>query len=399
MAKNRLSMEKFDVAVVGLGALGSAAAWQAARKGAKVVGFEQFEFGHVRGASHDTSRIVRTAYDAPEYVSLAKAAYNDWAELEKDAGLKLLTVTGGIVVLANDRTWTSGFKVSDYTASLDANNVPYELLGANEVNERWPKLDIGDDENAVYTPDTGIAHAAKSVTAMQFVARARGAILKENTPVTAIIPIKSGRNDKGVIIKTENGDFQARKVILAADAWTNKLLAPLSAQIPLEVMQEQVTYFKPKEPALFDAEHFPVWIRMVDGKTFYGFPTFGEPTIKAGRDVSNNHMSPEERSYTHSPKLLDELAAFMKDFVTKDENLEILRTVTCQYTITPGRHFILSALNQYPEILVALGAAHGFKFAPVIGRVMAELAIDGKTTEDLSKFVILAIQSVVRSKI
>lgn len=392
-------MEKFDVAVVGLGALGSAAAWQAARKGAKVVGFEQFEFGHVRGASHDTSRIVRTAYDAPEYVSLAKAAYNDWAELEKDAGLKLLTVTGGIVVLANDRTWTSGFKVSDYTASLDANNVPYELLGANEVNERWPKLDIGDDENAVYTPDTGIAHAAKSVTAMQFVARARGAILKENTPVTAIIPIKSGRNDKGVIIKTENGDFQARKVILAADAWTNKLLAPLSAQIPLEVMQEQVTYFKPKEPALFDAEHFPVWIRMVDGKTFYGFPTFGEPTIKAGRDVSNNHMSPEERSYTHSPKLLDELAAFMKDFVTKDENLEILRTVTCQYTITPGRHFILSALNQYPEILVALGAAHGFKFAPVIGRVMAELAIDGKTTEDLSKFVILAIQSVVRSKI
>ncbi|CCT67959.1 related to monomeric sarcosine oxidase [Fusarium fujikuroi IMI 58289] len=392
-------MEKFDVAVVGLGALGSAAVWQVARKGAKVVGFEQFEFGHVRGASHDTSRIVRTAYDAPEYVSLAKAAYKDWAELEKDAGLKLLTVTGGIVVLANDRTWTSGFKVSDYTASLDANNVPYELLSAKEVNKRWPKLDIDDDENAVYTPDTGIAHAAKSVTAMQFVARARGAILKENTPVTAIIPITNGRNDKGVIIKTENGDFQARKVILAADAWTNKLLAPLGAQIPLEVMQEQVTYFKPKEPALFDAEHFPVWIRMVDGKTFYGFPTFGEPTIKAGRDVSNNRMSPEERSYTHSPKLLDELTAFMKDFVTKDEDLEILRTVTCQYTITPGRHFVLSALNQYPDILVALGAAHGFKFAPVIGRVMAELAIDGKTTEDLSKFVIPAIQSVVRSKI
>ncbi|KAK2680550.1 FAD dependent oxidoreductase [Fusarium oxysporum f. sp. vasinfectum] len=367
-------MEKFDVAVVGLGALGSAAAWQAARKGAKVVGFEQFEFGHVRGASHDTSRIVRTAYDAPEYVSLAKAAYKDWAELEKTP-------------------------VSDYTASLDANNVPYELLGAKEVNKRWPKLDIGDDENAVYTPDTGIAHAAKSVTAMQFVARARGAILKESTPVTAVIPFAKDQNNKGVIVKTEKGDFQARKVILAADAWTNKLLAPLGAQIPLEVMQEQVTYFKPKEPSLFNADHFPVWIRMVDGKTFYGFPTFGEPTIKAGRDVSNNRMSPEDRSYIHSPKLLDELSAFMRDFISKDEELEILRTVTCQYTITPGRHFILSALDEYPDILVALGAAHGFKFAPVIGRVMAELAIDGKTTEDLSKFVIPAIQSGVRSKL
>ncbi|KAM0342877.1 hypothetical protein ACHAPU_009081 [Fusarium lateritium] len=138
-------MEKFDIAVVGIGTLGSAAAWQAARKGAKVMGFKQFEFGHVRGASHDTSRI---------------------ADLEKDAGLKLLTVTGGIVMLANDRTWSAGFKVSDYTASLDVNNVPYELLGAKEVNTRWPKLDIGDDENAVYILDTGIAHAAKSVTAM-----------------------------------------------------------------------------------------------------------------------------------------------------------------------------------------------------------------------------------------
>ncbi|KAM0318272.1 hypothetical protein ACHAPQ_010760 [Fusarium lateritium] len=392
-------MEKFDIAVVGLGALGSAAAWQAARKGAKVVGFEQFEFGHVRGASHDTSRIVRTAYDSPEYVSLAKAAYKDWADLEKDAGLELLTVTGGIVVLANDRTWSSGFKVSDYTASLDANNVPYELLGAKEVNTRWPKLDIGDDENAVYTPDTGIAHAAKSVTAMQFVARAHGAVLKENTPVTAVIPTAKDRNNEGVIIKTERGDFQARKVILAADAWTNKLLAPLGAQIPLEVMQEQVTYFKPKEPALFNARQFPVWIRVVDGKSYYGFPTFGEPTIKAGRDISNNRMSPEDRSYIHSPKLLNELTAFMKDLISKDEELEILRTVTCQYTITPGRQFILNALDQCPDILVALGAAHGFKFAPVIGRVMAELAIDGKTTEDLSMFRVPVTQSGVRSKI
>src|SRR5687768_7245838 len=123
-------MENFDVAVVGLGAFGSAAAWQASRKGAKVVAFEQYEFGHVRGASHDTSRIVRTAYDAPEYVSLAKAAYKDWAELEKDAGVKLLTVTGGIVVLANERGWTSGVKLTDYTASLEANDVPYELLDA-----------------------------------------------------------------------------------------------------------------------------------------------------------------------------------------------------------------------------------------------------------------------------
>ncbi|CAH0057859.1 unnamed protein product [Clonostachys solani] len=387
-------MEKFDVAIVGLGVFGSAAAWQAARKGAKVVAFEQYEFGHVRGASHDTSRIVRTAYDAPEYVSLAKAAYKDWAELEKDAGVKLLTVTGGIVVLPTDRAWTSGVKLTDYTASLDVNNVPYELLSAKEARKRWPQIDIDDGTAAVYTADTGMAHAAKTVMAMQFVARARGAVLKENTPVTAVVPVSQ---NKGVIVKTNKGDFQASKVILAADAWVNKLLAPLGAQIPLTVMQEQVTYFKPENPSSFDPGQFPVWLQVIDGKTFYGFPTFGEPTIKAARDLSDNFMTPEDRSYVPSPKLLDELTNFMKGFISKDHKFEALRTVTCQYAVTPNRQFILSALSNHPDILVALGAGHGFKFAPVVGRVMAELAIDGQTTEDLSKFGVQ--QSPVRSNL
>ncbi|ETS75932.1 hypothetical protein PFICI_12876 [Pestalotiopsis fici W106-1] len=219
-------MEKFDVAVVGLGAFGSAAVWQAARKGAKVVGFEQFEFGHVHGASHDTSRIVRTSYDAPEYVALAKSAYEEWTELEKSTGVKLLTMTGGIVVLASDRHWSAGAKTTDYTASLDANNVPYELLSAKEVKKRWPQINVGEDVNAVYTADTGMAHAAKSVAAMQFTARAHGAILKENTTVTEVIPFKEVSNGKGVLVKTTKGDFLANKVILAADAWINKLLAP-----------------------------------------------------------------------------------------------------------------------------------------------------------------------------
>lgn len=392
-------MEKFDVAVVGLGALGSAAVWQAARKGAKVVGFEQFEFGHVHGASHDTSRIVRTAYDAPEYVALAKSAYKDWADLEKSTGIKLLTITGGIVVLANGRSWSAGAKATDYTASLDANNVPYELLSAKQVKERWPTINLGDDVDAVYTADTGMAHAAKSVTAMQFAARAHGAVLKENTSVTAVVPLAGGPKNKGVLVKTTKGNFQAKKVILAADAWINKLLAPLGAQIPLTVMQEQVTYFKPKNPTSFEPGQFPVWISIVGGRTFYGFPTFGEPTIKAARDVSDNCMTPEERTYVHSPELLRELTTFMNGFISKDQKLETLRTVTCQYAITPDRQFVLGPLESHPDILVALGAGHGFKFAPVIGRVMAELAIDGVTTEDISKFGVPVTRSPLQSKL
>lgn len=392
-------MERFDVAVVGLGAFGSATVWQASRKGASVVGFEQFEFGHVHGASHDTSRIVRTAYDAPEYVALAKSAYKDWAELEKSAGVRLLTVTGGIVVLANDRSWSAGAKARDYTASLDANNVPYELLSAKDVKKRWPQIDLGEDVDAVFTADTGMAHAAKSVAAMQFAARAHGAVLKENTPVTGVMPLAKVANNRQFLIKTTKGDFLANKVILAADAWINKLLAPLGAQIPLKVMQEQVTYFKPTNPPSFQPGQFPVWISIVGGKTFYGFPTFGEPTIKAARDVSDNLMTPEERTYVHSPALVHELTTFMNGFISQEENLEPLRTVTCQYAVTPDRQFVLGPLENHPEIFVALGAGHGFKFAPVIGRVMAELAIDGVTREDISKFGVPSSRSPLRSKV
>jgi sarcosine oxidase len=370
-------MQQYDVAVVGLGVLGSAAAYHAAQMGKKVIAFEQFELGHVHGASHDTSRIVRTTNSSPEYVALAQAAYKDWAALEKATDQNLLTITGGVFFLPKDAPTPIG----DFTRSLDARNVPYEVLNAKEVNKRWPQFDIPDHVDTVYTADTGIAHAAKTVLAMQSLARTHGAVLKENTRVDRIIPKASG---SGVVIQTSKGQVHASKVILAADAWTNKLLAPLGVHIPLSVMQEQVTYFKPTEKEAWEPSRFPVWIWGGD-PCFYGFPSFGEPTIKAARDNSNNFMTPEQRTYVHSPELLEQLNSFMGK-VMPDEGRQALRTVTCQYTITPDRQFVISPLEKHPDIIVGLGAAHAFKFAPAFGRVLAELAVDGKSTEDLSKF-------------
>ena len=368
-------MTDFDVAVVGLGALGSGAAFYAAKKGAKVIAFEQFELGHVRGASHDTSRIVRTSYGAPEYVALAKSAYRDWAEVEKAAGLKLLTITGGLVFTEHD----GPVAAKDFTSSLDANNVPYELLGASEVHKRWPQFKIADTVDAVYTADTGIVHAAKAVAAMTSLARAHGAVIKENTAVERVTP-----ENGAVTIDTTGGQFRAKKVILATDAWANSLLKPLGAEVDLQVMQEQVTYFKPTDEKAFEPSRFPVWIWHSD-PSFYGFPSYGEPTIKAGRDSSYNMMTPEERTFVHSPKLYDQLVSFMGGFIPDDKR-QPLRTVTCQYTITPNRQFIISPLEKHPDIILGLGAAHAFKFAPAFGRNLAELAIDGKTTDDVSKF-------------
>lgn len=369
-------MESYDVAVVGLGALGSAAAYHAALKGAKVLGLEQFEFGHVRGASHDTSRIFRTSNPLPEQVALARSAHKDWNDLEKACGQELLTITGGLVFFPRNGPNSA----SDFTNSLDAHGLPHEMLDSKEVNRRWPRFSVPDNVDAVFTHDTGVLHASKSTTAMQFMARAHGAVLKERTPVTRVEPDSNG---KGVIIHTPKGNFRAAKVILATDAWTNKLLEPLGAQTPLTIMQEQVTYFKPDDNTGFEPHEFPVWI-WGGKKWFYGFPSYGEPTIKVARDFSENYTTTETRTFTPSPELLSELTGFTQGIIpTKGQTM---RTVTCQYTITQGRQIVMSPLENYPNIILGLGAALGFKYAPAIGRVLAELAVDGKSTEDIAKF-------------
>jgi sarcosine oxidase len=367
-------LENFDVAVIGMGALGSAAAYQLAGRGVSVVAFEQFELGHVRGASHDTSRIIRTSYGAPEYVRLAQAAYRDWAELESVTGETLVTITGGLVFFPAGGPYSA----DDFRSSLDETGVPYELLTPAEVSARWPQFSLPDGVQAIYTADSGIVHASRSVAALQMQARARGAVIRARTPVERLVP-----DADGVVIHTTHGEVRAGKVIVAADAWTNQLLAPLGAEIPLITMQEQVSYFKPEDGAAFDRERFPVWI-WEDEYCYYGFPTYGEPSIKAARDVSNNIMTPQQRTFVPSPELLDQLTSFMGSTIPGSG--QVLRTVTCQYALTPDRRFIISPLEQYPNIIVGLGAGHAFKFTPTIGRILAELAVDGTSTEDIAAF-------------
>lgn len=273
-------MDRYDVAVVGLGVLGSASAFHASLKGVKVIGFEQYDFGNVHGASHDTSRIVRTSYGSPEYVALARSAYKDWAHLEEQSGLQMLTITGGVVFFPQHSykeapnngeggSFADSMNTKEFVKSLKANGIPYELLNSEEAKKRWPQFKVPPDVDTVYTADSGIIHANRSVAAFQYQARTNGAVLKEHTRVDAVIP-----HQDGVVIETSKGRVHAKKVIITADAWINNLLKPLGAEIPLKVMQEQVTYFKPTDVAAYRPEKFPVWI-WAGSQYFYGFPTYG----------------------------------------------------------------------------------------------------------------------------
>ena len=360
---------EWDLIVVGLGALGSGAAyWASTRSGARVLGLERFEFGHANGASADHSRIIRLSYHRPDYVRLAKRAYETWEAVEADSGDRIVTVTGGLDL------WPPrpAIPQADYVDSLTAEGVPFERLDAAEVMRRWPQWRLTDDVTAMWQARGGLADPFKGNAAHRRLATERGATLLDRTPVSQI------REVGGELEVTAGGAaYRAGKVVVAADAWTNELLAPFGRQLPLTVTKEQVTYFAAPDPAAFAPDRFPVWIWM-DEPSFYGFPTYGEAGPKAAQDCGGQPTTPDARTFDRDEPAYARVRDFMATHLPGAVGPDIL-TRTCLYTLTPDRDFVLDRLPEAPGVTVLLGAAHGFKYASVLGRVAAELAMDGDT--------------------
>jgi sarcosine oxidase len=365
-----------DVAVVGLGGIGSAAAcWLARRSGLRVLGLEQFELGHPNGASEDVSRIIRRSYHRADYVRLTARAYDTWAEIEREAGTTIVTRTGGLDVgPAGHGEHITEVDLEVYATAMAQEGVPFERLDAAEVMRRWPAWRLDDHHVGLYQADTGIADPSRGNEAHRRLAREGGAELRDRTRVLAL------HDDGGeVTLELQGGErVTAGRVVIAADAWTNDLLGPLGWPIPLTVTQEQVAWFRPRaDPELFAPERFPVWIWM-DDPSFYGFPTYGHPGPKVGQDVGGKVVTPATRTFERDEDALRRALAFLEERLPGMAGEPFLLK-TCLYTMTPDRDFVVDAVPGHPSILVAQGAAHAYKFASVLGRILAELAIDGAT--------------------
>jgi len=362
----------WDVIVVGLGALGSGAAyWAATRSGTRVLGLERFEFGHANGASGDHSRIIRLSYHRPDYVRLAKRAYESWAVVEAEAGERVVTVTGGLDLWPAD----PAIPMADYTESLAAEGVPFELLDAAEIRRRWPQWRLDDDTVGMWQAQGGLADPYKGNAAHRDLATERGAILRDRTRVRSIRDVGGE-----VEIEADGATYRAGRVVLAADAWTNDLLAPLGRRLPLTVTKEQVTYVTAMDPAAFAPDRFPVWIWM-DDPSFYGFPTYGEPGPKIAQDCGGQPTDPDTRTFDRDEDAYARVRAFLETHLPGASGPD-LYTKTCLYTLTPDRDFVVDRLPEAPGVTVLLGAAHGFKYASVLGRIAAELSLDGTTPSD-----------------
>jgi sarcosine oxidase len=366
----------YEYIVLGLGGFGSAAAyWLSRRAGSDVLGLEQFELGHARGESQDHSRIIRLSYHTPEYVELAKHAFRAWAELERDAGEKLILRTGGLDFAHPE----SAIPLSNYSASMDAAGVPYEKLDADEIMRRWPPFRLSDDIQGLFQSESGIAMAARGNAAHQRMAHAHGATLREHAQVTDIVP---GNGE--VTIEAGGQRYRCRNLIISAGSWSNRALAPFGVQLPLTVTQEQVSYFASPRASDFQPDRFPVWIWM-DDPCFYGFPVFGEAGPKAGQDAGGKEVTADSRTFTPDMDALSRVQQFLSTYIPSALG-PIIYTKSCLYTLTPDRDFVIDSVPGYPNAIIAIGGGHGFKFASLIGRMLAELATDGRTAHDLQSF-------------
>ncbi|XP_063950963.1 monomeric sarcosine oxidase-like isoform X1 [Lytechinus pictus] len=371
----------YDYVVVGCGGIGSATVyWLAKKAGNRVLGLEQFNLAHHNGGSQDHSRIIRLSYNSSDYVQLARGTYEAWAEAERESGIQLVFKTGGLDIA---KKGTIGAQViENYAQAMDEQNVPYERLEGERVRRKFPQFDATPDWTCLYQKDSGLVDAAMGNAVHIQLAQKYGATIVENA---AVMSLKK-RGDLTQVC-TSQGDFLCRKVIVTAGAWMNDVLSSVGVKIPLTVTQEQVTYFGTPHMKEFTKDRFPVFSYVYHDHSIFCVPIHGTSGVKIGIDAAGPEVGPNSRSFTPDPQREREVIDFLSRHCKRALG-PILYTKTCLYAMTPDRNFVIDNCRNvgHPNVIFCCGAGHAYKFAAVLGRILSQLAIDGKTTFNIAPF-------------
>lgn len=369
----------FDVIVIGVGGMGSAALYHLARRGAAVLGLEQFDLLHARGSSHGVNRIIRLAYaEHPFYVPLLRRSYDLWRALETVAGERLLIVTGGLDIGLPESPVVSGS-----LRSCAIHQLPHEYLDAAAINARFPGYRLPRDFVGVLQPDGGFVLAERAI-----VAHVEGA-LSAGAEVHAREPVQHWETDgpgvPGVIVRTNRATYRARRLVITAGPWTSELIPSFRN---LAVPERQVLLFtQPQHPEWFRPDRFPVFNMGAPDGHFYGLPIYGVPGFKLGKYHHREQRGPVndlDRQVDQADE--DTLRTALERFFP-DANGPTLALTTCVFTNSPDEHFILDRHPDTSSVCIAAGfSGHGYKFCSVVGEIMADLALDGGTQHDLSLF-------------
>lgn len=367
----------YDVAVIGLGAMGSAAAYALSRRGSRVIAFDAFSPPHALGSTHGHTRIIREAYyEHPLYVPLVQRAYELWEELEKDSDARLLRITGGVMVGPKGGALVSGAAKSALTHGIE-----HDMLDAGDLARRFPAYRPHDDWIALYEKRAGMLFPEACVSTMLDRARRNGAVVHLNEDVT-----QWRASGSRIVVQTSRGTYETTCVVVAAGPWLPRLRDSLGMALPLEIERQISHWFEPEgDYRRYRPDHCPIALWETEtGGLFLTMPNEGHG-VKCGMHHSGTTANPDivDRQVSHEE---NESARRFLDDVMPGAGGKLLDARVCLYTNTPDRHFIIDWLPGQRVLVLSPCSGHGFKFASAIGEIAAQLVLDGETWLDLAPF-------------
>ena len=381
---------KYDTIVVGLGAMGSAAVYQLAKRGNKALGLDRFSPPHANGSSHGESRIIRQAIgEGEEYVPLVLRSYELWREIENKTGKQLLTVTGGLTL----ESQTSEAALHGRRDFLDQAircaekfDIRHEILETADIKKRYPQFAV-TDERAYFEYETGFLRPELCIEAQLHLARRHGAVVQNDE---AVVSVESS-GDFGVTVHTSRGAYFAEKLIITAGPWIARFLPPAYARL-FKVSRQVMYWFDIREDcrSTFAPTGFPIfiWIFGKGGEFgFYGFPTLDGKTIKVATEQFTTLTDPD---HVQRAVGMEEEQAMYKDYVQRrlpGISDRCGAAASCLYTVTPDSNFVIDVHPDNDRIIIASPCSgHGFKHSAAIGEALAEQVIDGASKIDISSF-------------
>ena len=370
-------MSGYDVVVIGLGGMGSVAARHLAARGQRVLGLEQFAPAHDRGSSHGGSRIIRQSYyEDPAYVPLLVRAYELWEEAEKESAVAQLTLTGGLYLGPADSRLVNGS-----LAAAREWDLPHEVLDRAAARARFPTFTPAPGEVAVFEERAGFVRPERSVATHLDLAARDGAELRFGQQVLAWTADAGGAR-----VQTSDGVVTAGHLVVTPGAWAPRLLADLG--LPLRVERQVQHWFDPVGGVSPYLDH-PVYIAtQAAGNQIYGFPAIDGPSggAKVAFFSRGRETDPDALDRVVTPTEIAEMQARLHDTLPTLAGTP-LKQVACMYTTTPDEHFVIASHPMHDRVTVACGfSGHGFKFMPVVGEILADLAIDGTTRHPIALF-------------
>jgi sarcosine oxidase len=387
LAGNGAMVNSFDVAVIGGGVMGCAAARALSARKQRVILFEQGRIGHQSGSSHGRSRMIRLAYGQADYIPLCRAAYPAWQRLEEESGVSLLQITGGLdLAFGEAPSWRR-----TANAMTEA-QVPHEVLQQQEIARRFPQFALPDNAVGLFQPQGGVLHADLCLSAFADAARRGSAELREGERVLSVRPGASA-----IELRTVKNVYRVERLVIAAGGGTGAILHSLGLNLPLAVSKEQVAFFRPRDSVLHGPDRLPIFIFHLGGKLLAsGFPLIRDDGLKLMIENKRPAAAGDEGV---EPDLLTRLEAKVRQILPGVDD-KALRAETCGYTLTPDEDFIIDHHPGDPRIvIVSACSGHGFKFATLFGEAMADLAGDRQPAIDLRPFRIgrPALQTKPRS--